>query len=339
MLRDQADAMEYNKSLNSIKRGKIDTDGVELPKPIAHVKKPTTTHSANSSISIPSEEKPDDATSPTGINKSNAPVGKMVAEETKIDTRKRNDEKIRDMIKDTTENPTFKPMAGKKLSVKLDANNFMHTKTAIFGGRLAEKSGQDQKPVSDANSTLTATNTLKKTLSIRLKSRTTQNSRSRLETSEDHQKGFKLPVPREKDNHLKAVDDSDDSDDVKFSQKGPRLASETLDSMLRAPSGPVVVLGQNDKRQGRSMFGSVGGEKNSGSSVLEARVQFPTNGLKPAVAASNNTKFATAKAELQPEDGPITEGVPQVLSRQKPRTASLNLRKSLLPKPPSVVRG
>lgn len=304
------------------------------------MKKPTTkAHSAKSSISIPSEEKPDDETSPTGTNKSNALVGKMVAEETKVDTRKKNDEKIRDMIKVTTENPTFKPMAGKKLSVKLDANNFTHTKTAILGGRLAERSTEDQKPVSGANSAATATNTLKKTLSIRLKSRTTQNSRSRLETSEDHPEGFKLPAPKEKEEFMKAVDDSDDSDDLHFPQKGPRLASETLDSMLRPPSGPVVVLGQNYKRQGRSMFGSVGVERNSGSSVLEAKVQFPTSGLKPAVAASNNTKFATADAEPQPEDGPITEGIPQVLSRQNPRTSSLNLRKSLLPKPPSAVRG
>lgn len=328
--------MEYNKSLNSIKRGKIDTEGVELPQPIAHVKKPNTMHSSKPSISVPSEEKPDDATSPTGTNNSNALPGK-VTEEHKFDTRKKNDDKIRDMIKDTTENSSFKPMAGKKLSVKLDGNNFMQTKIAIMGGKLAERSTEGQKPLSKVDPTPGAFSNPKKTLSIRLKSHTTQNSRSRLETSEDHPRGPESPTQATQEKQWKATEDSDDSDDGKLVKKGPRLASETLDSMLRAPSGPVV-LRQGAKRQGRSIFGSVGVERSNGSTELETIVQFPISGLKSTVVV-NNPKLASGQAEPQTQDGPITEGVPQVLSRQKPRTVSLNLRKSPLPKPPSVGRG
>lgn len=308
-----------------------------MPLPNPNVKSTLLVKSTSQGNIVSSEEKPNDVASP-GKPKATSVLGGQNKEEKKVEGRQQTDQKIRDMIEESTTHAPFKPAAGTKLVVRPD------TKSGVAGKIPAVVFGDKNKPLLNdehkeeisqslekSTKMLAEPVGLKKTLSIRLKTRTANNSRSRLETSEDRPRRPESPSLQDMNTKkLASNEDSDDSGEAGVERKAPRLASEALDSMLRAPTGLVISLGRSSKAQTRT---SVGGVR-----MLASHQDLEKDKKTDAQSYSTQSAAGQRGSELQPQVASTSEGVPQVLSRHKPRQPSLQLRKSLLPKPPSAMR-
>jgi hypothetical protein len=324
-----------------MKRGKSVASGLELPQPAPEKQVET---ESPTKLTAPSALRPSDSCS-AGLdsNKEKAVIAPEAAQRidnfTKKDIKKENDEKIKGMIAQSSQLSATKGAPGLRFALKSEASSWMTTKVAMPAqNRLnIEPANSSQISQHQNHSQTTEGQTVaKKTLSINLKSRTSQLSRSRLETSEDKQSKLEAFVNHvTSGKNVNAQEDSDESEGETHQTLGTKKNIKKLGSLLSpAPlSGKARLNGSS--AQVNSLVRGEARHRSYAESSLEVDT---TDQQELSDKPMGMQRSAGTQGEVQQASIPAG-GVPVVLSRNKPRTASLTLGKSMLPKPPSLSRG
>lgn len=334
--------MAYNKSMNSMKRGygQVPTgepNTLELPKPAVKPDPPAPEGSNSPEIPsgarsrsckvTPEEYDLEEVYKPPVDEQRPKPIHKE-------DRKTKNDARIKEMITQSSQNNVLKGMGMmKKFNFAADApNNGPPIKVAVAATNTLQLHVKSPQEKSTELFFPTDGKPFKKSISISLKPRTANLSRSRLETSEDRKPSlgdsFHL-TSVQKSNALQDSDDSGDDDKLPSSKKKGSVA---LDSLVK----PAAKSIQMRQVEGKAMVPTI--------SRLHMSHQAGTD-QQDAVATEHQTRTTTGQSmisgtgTLATEGQPSAPGVPIVLSRIKPRTSSLNLRKSQLPKPPTLLPG
>jgi hypothetical protein len=353
VLKEQADLVKQNMGVNCIKRCKSVNSGIQQTQSASQQQQQPPEIESPTKSTPPSAPQPNDGCSPAlDPSKQMAVTAPEAAARpsnlTKKDVKKEKDEKIKDMIAQTTKDPAIKGTTGLRFALKSETSSLMAAKVALPnqiklnlnpGNSSHMHMSRDQTTTQQAEGQIVP----KKVLTINLKSRTSQNSRSRLDTSEDKQK--KLDSIHEVNHlkmgnkHLRTQEDSDESDAESKVVLGIQKSMQKLDSLLRPAALSVKLRSAEPSELGTSLM-TMGRSKSRHQSNLQSSHQTASTQIRVEHNVPPLTNAGPAPTGIQGEvqASPIS-GVPVVLSRNKNRTSSLTLGRSLLPKPPSLLRG